>query len=136
MPSPNEIWAKGNCRDHPEPDIFYPERDAHTYALVAAEAKAVCRGGTDFPQCPVILECLFYGLVTQDKFGIWGGLSPRERNALRRSESLVKYRSVHHLRTSPYWTLIDNYLKDAPHGEEEDYGDESGDEDLSGGEEA
>lgn len=119
MPSPDEIWEKGNCRDVPDEDkdIFFPDRDVDTYSDVAARARLYCRGG-DGPRCPVILECLFYGLVTEDRFGIWGGMSPRERNALRRVQTLIKYRTVQDLRSTRYYHLIENYLEQ--HGRQEE----------------
>jgi len=54
-----------------DPDLFFPERGAST-----REAKEVCRG------CVVRGECLEYALVNGEKFGIWGGLSERERRRL------------------------------------------------------
>ena len=57
-----------------DPDLFFPERGAST-----REAKEVCRG------CVVRLDCLEYALVNGEKFGIWGGLSERERRRLRRA---------------------------------------------------
>ena len=56
-----------------DPDLFFPERGAST-----REAKEVCRG------CVVREECLEYALVNGEKFGIWGGLSERERRRMRR----------------------------------------------------
>lgn len=134
VPSPIDIWMQGLCHDHPEPDIFYPDRDVATYGAVAARAKAVCRGADTGVVCPVILECLFYGLVTEDAFGIWGGLSVRERNALRRLLTLDKYREVAHLRGTRYWALIENYLEQ--HAEEEVEGAEPQDEGVPGSQEA
>lgn len=136
MPTPDEIWERGLCHDHPEPDIFYPDRDVSTYSSVASRAKEVCRGYGPDTVCPVILECLFYGLITQDRFGIWGGLSARERNALRRSSTLDKYRAVSHLRGTRYWALIENYLERRSGGEEDQEGHESEIEGLPGSEEA
>lgn len=60
-----------------DPDLFFPERGAST-----REAKAVCRG------CEVRLECLEYALGHGEKFGIWGGLSERERRRVRRERAL------------------------------------------------
>lgn len=134
VPTPVDIWVMGLCHAHPEPDIFYPDRDATTYGTVAARAKAICRGTDTGVSCPVILECLFYGLVTEDPFGIWGGLSARERNALRRLVTLEKYKEVSHLRGTRYWNLIENYLEQ--HAEEEVEGDESTSEDVFGRQEA
>ena len=56
-----------------DPDLFFPERGAST-----REAKEVCKG------CSVRAECLEYALSNGERFGIWGGLSERERRRLRR----------------------------------------------------
>lgn len=59
-----------------DPDLFFPERGAST-----REAKEVCKG------CVVRGECLEYALANGEKFGIWGGLSERERRRLRRQRA-------------------------------------------------
>lgn len=41
------------------------------------KAKALCE------TCPVTDECLDYALVTEIKFGFWGGLTERQRRELR-----------------------------------------------------
>jgi WhiB family transcriptional regulator, redox-sensing transcriptional regulator len=64
-----------------DPDLFFPERGAST-----KEAKAVCRG------CEVRAECLEYALSHGEKFGIWGGLSERERRRVRRQRALERQR--------------------------------------------
>lgn len=62
-----------------DPDLFFPERGAST-----REAKEVCRG------CVVRLDCLEYALDNVEKFGIWGGMSERERRRLRRARTLSR----------------------------------------------
>ena len=62
-----------------DPDLFFPERGAST-----REAKSVCRG------CEVRGECLEYALAHGEKFGIWGGLSERERRRVRRQRALER----------------------------------------------
>ena len=62
-----------------DPDLFFPERGAST-----KEAKAVCRG------CQVREDCLEYALANGEKFGIWGGLSERERRRIRRQRALAR----------------------------------------------
>ncbi len=42
------------------------------------EAKRVCVG------CEVRSECLEYALENDERFGIWGGLSERERRKLKK----------------------------------------------------
>ena len=67
--------TKANCMGV-DPDLFFPERGAST-----REAKEVCRG------CVVREDCLEYALANGEKFGIWGGLSERERRRLRRQRA-------------------------------------------------
>ena len=61
------------------PDIFFVERNigVDTSGDVAS-AKAVCAG------CPVSAECLAYALAHNERHGIWGGASVREREKMRR----------------------------------------------------
>jgi WhiB family redox-sensing transcriptional regulator len=35
-------------------------------------------------------ECLEYALVNGEKFGIWGGMSERERRRIRRARALAR----------------------------------------------
>ena len=67
---------RANCMGV-DPDLFFPERGAST-----REAKEVCRG------CVVREDCLEYALDNGEKFGIWGGLSERERRRLRRARAM------------------------------------------------
>ena len=62
-----------------DPDLFFPERGAST-----REAKEVCRG------CVVREDCLEYALGNGEKFGIWGGLSERERRRIRRQRAQAR----------------------------------------------
>lgn len=68
-------WAdQGLCVNHPNQDLWFPERGASV-----SEAKAICRA------CPVQQECLTYAVNNGEKFGIWGGKSERERRRIRRT---------------------------------------------------
>ena len=62
-----------------DPDLFFPERGAST-----KEAKEVCRG------CVVREDCLEYALANGEKFGIWGGMSERERRRIRRRRAMAR----------------------------------------------
>ena len=44
-------------------------------------AKAVCSG------CPVIDSCLRWALAAREPYGVWGGLSVEEREALLTSKT-------------------------------------------------
>lgn len=62
-----------------DPELFFPEKGGSTKA-----AKRLCNGDPDrgAPPCPVRLECLQIALDEDHRFGVWGGLSERERAAL------------------------------------------------------
>ncbi len=62
-----------------DPDLFFPERGAST-----KEAKEVCRA------CVVREDCLEYALDNGEKFGIWGGMSERERRRIRRARAVAR----------------------------------------------
>jgi WhiB family redox-sensing transcriptional regulator len=59
-----------------DPEAFFPEKGGST-----REAKKICLG------CEVRTECLEYALAHDERFGIWGGLSERERRRLKRGIS-------------------------------------------------
>jgi len=67
-----------NCRGA-DADLFFPERGAST-----RKAKAICNA------CEVKGECLDYAIVNGEKFGIWGGMSERERRRVRRQRALER----------------------------------------------
>ncbi|HWL61105.1 MAG TPA: WhiB family transcriptional regulator [Microbacteriaceae bacterium] len=56
-----------------DPEAFFPEKGGST-----RDAKRICAS------CEVKAECLEYALQNDERFGIWGGLSERERRRLRR----------------------------------------------------
>ncbi len=62
-----------------DPDLFFPERGAST-----REAKEVCKG------CVVREDCLEFALANGEKFGIWGGMSERERRRIRRQRAMAR----------------------------------------------
>lgn len=59
-----------------DPEAFFPIKGGST-----REAKSVCHG------CEVRDQCLEYALAHDDRFGIWGGLSERERRALKKTRT-------------------------------------------------
>lgn len=74
------LWPwrlRAACRDA-DAALFYapdgelgPRRRARE-----AQAKAICAG------CPVIRQCAAYAIRCGERYGIWGGMSERERAAL------------------------------------------------------
>jgi WhiB family transcriptional regulator, redox-sensing transcriptional regulator len=67
-------WQEKALCAQTDPEAFFPEKGGST-----REAKKIC---TD---CEVKAECLEYALANDERFGIWGGLSERERRRLRRA---------------------------------------------------
>ena len=55
-----------------------PRRSSRRRGGSTREAKKVCLG------CDVRGECLEYALQHDERFGIWGGLSERERRKLKK----------------------------------------------------
>lgn len=67
----DEEWAvEAMCRQA-DPEVMFPEKGGST-----APAKMVCAA------CSVRRQCLGEALVRDERFGIWGGLSERERRKL------------------------------------------------------
>ncbi len=64
-------------------DYWFPEgtSPAHT-------AKQICAS------CPVRVKCLNYALENNETEGVWGGKSPRERQAMRPAPSWSVERAV------------------------------------------
>jgi len=84
-----ENWRHGaKCRGM-DTENWYPPRDKSKYKLIADKSKAVCFGKDGAPVCPVRLQCLLYSDSIDEQHGIWGGLSHRERNALKRKAAKV-----------------------------------------------
>jgi hypothetical protein len=54
------------------------------YKPIADKAKAICLGKDGRPPCPVRQECLKEAIMNEELHGIFGGMSHRERNAVKR----------------------------------------------------
>ncbi|MFI6510164.1 WhiB family transcriptional regulator [Streptosporangium sp. NPDC050855] len=68
---PNLNWQDFALCAETDPEAFFPETGGST-----EEPKRVCRA------CEVRTQCLEYALEHGERFGIWGGLSERERRRL------------------------------------------------------
>lgn len=62
------------------PDAFYPDKGES-----AREAKDVCNGTERAAPCPVRDQCLAMAIANNELYGVWGGLSERERQDMRRA---------------------------------------------------
>ena len=66
-------WQERALCAQTDPESFFPEKGGST-----REAKRICIS------CDVKDDCLEYALANDERFGIWGGLSERERRRLKR----------------------------------------------------
>ncbi|GAA2984371.1 WhiB family redox-sensing transcriptional regulator [Microbacterium terrae] len=69
-------WQTDALCAQTDPEAFFPEKGGST-----RDAKRICTS------CDVRGECLEYALQNDERFGIWGGLSERERRKLKRRAS-------------------------------------------------
>jgi WhiB family redox-sensing transcriptional regulator len=69
----DQEWQDRALCAETDPEAFFPEKGGST-----REAKRICQG------CEVRSQCLEYALAHDERFGIWGGLSERERRRLKR----------------------------------------------------
>lgn len=67
-----EWQARALCAQT-DPEAFFPEKGGST-----RDAKRICA------RCEVKENCLQYALEHDERFGIWGGLSERERRKIKR----------------------------------------------------
>ena len=61
---------RGLCAET-DPELFFPDKGESTKA-----AKRICFA------CEVRAKCLEYALANHERFGVWGGLSERQRRLL------------------------------------------------------
>jgi hypothetical protein len=50
----------------------------------STEAKKICTGEDDKRPCPLREHCLEFALTNNERYGIWGGMTPEERAQLRK----------------------------------------------------
>lgn len=58
-----------------DPDIFFDRAESNQ--AIAQQAKAICSS------CPMIRKCLDTAMISNEEYGIWGGMDPDERRAYR-----------------------------------------------------
>jgi WhiB family redox-sensing transcriptional regulator len=81
LPAPIiEEWEwqyEGTCRSV-DPEVFFPPDSERGPVRQRRElrAKQYCES------CPVLARCREHALVVQEPYGVWGGLTPRERDRI------------------------------------------------------
>lgn len=71
-------WAAYALCSGNDPDALFVRGKAQH------DAKAICKA------CPVLMQCLAEALDNRTEFGVWGGMTERERRALLRRRPEVK----------------------------------------------
>lgn len=77
---------KAKCRGS-DPDMFFPESKDKQYAK---KALAVCH------KCEVKDDCLDHAIENNEKYGVWGGMTPAERDMISRTRHNRQARSRLH----------------------------------------
>lgn len=67
------LWSEQAACSDADPDTFFPEKGGSV-----REAKRICA------RCSVTKECLQYAIDNGEQFGVFGGMSERERRRLKR----------------------------------------------------
>jgi len=76
-------WASLGLCNKSDPDVLFVRGAAQN------SAKSVCRA------CPVRAECLADALDNRVEYGVWGGMTERERRALlRRRPEVTSWREL------------------------------------------
>ncbi|WP_030560772.1 WhiB family transcriptional regulator [Streptomyces aureocirculatus] len=73
---PELAWREQALCAQTGPDFFFPEPGSSV-----REAKRICR------LCAMRPACLAYAIDNDERFGVWGGLSEKERQSLRRERA-------------------------------------------------
>lgn len=83
-PWSDSAWTDEALCAQVDGDLFFPEKGGPN-----GEAKAICNGNParGIAPCPVRAACLEDALLTDDRWGIRGGLTERERRKLKKAAS-------------------------------------------------
>lgn len=87
LPGPqSDLWEwqlQGACRSKDTELFFHPEGErGPRRSNREAAAKAVCAS------CPVLRQCQAHALAAHEPYGVWGGLSEHEREAIHAREAV------------------------------------------------
>jgi WhiB family redox-sensing transcriptional regulator len=82
-----QAWQdQAACRDTDNPDLFFAEHPGANKSTY--EAKKICR------ECPVRIDCLEYAITNNERYGIWGGVSPGAMKVHRRLNPRLRHAQI------------------------------------------
>lgn len=73
----DDAWRKGAACAGAASELFFPPEGI----AYPPEARATCDA------CGVVAECLEYALATHQGYGMWGGLTPKQRRSAARARA-------------------------------------------------
>lgn len=80
VPQPKADFSTGACREY-EVDVFFPGRgDMHGIR----RAIKICK------TCSISEACLDFALESNEPYGIWGGMTGKQRRAEKRRRAALK----------------------------------------------
>lgn len=74
IPVQPEPWMDGALCTQADPEMFYPDKGGDP-----KPAKALCQ------LCGSRADCLAYALEHNERYGVWGGMTRKERQRIRRA---------------------------------------------------
>jgi WhiB family transcriptional regulator, redox-sensing transcriptional regulator len=89
LPGPiADVWEwqlAGACRGTDAAVFFHPEGERGSARLARERAaKAICAA------CPVLRECARHALTVREPYGVWGGMSEEDREAVYLRQGRLK----------------------------------------------
>jgi Transcription factor WhiB len=80
-------WSEAKCLsvDIKTDDIFFSEDEIDQF-----EATEFCNGTIDGELCPIRNQCLLFALSNNIEYGVFGGMTPLSRKALKKKLPSVK----------------------------------------------
>ena len=87
---PSSRWGHAKCLsiDITTDDIFFSDDEVDQF-----EATEFCNGTVDGRKCPIRDQCLGFALNNNIEYGVYGGMTPLGRKAVRKKLPPVKHKS-------------------------------------------
>lgn len=89
-------WEGRKCKppDDADPAVWLGQWFPEHYQLAGRESKAAAWAKMMCRQCPIQAACLTFAVRTRQRDGVWGGMSPYEREKIRHVDEQPMYPQV------------------------------------------
>lgn len=96
----NSDWqASAACSSKTKEEDFYDTVESHLKVL----SKKYCK------DCPVRTRCLYVALVNEDPYGLWGGLTPKQRKLYLKQ--IYSFAQEHNIPITDWNNKLDEVFK-------------------------